>query len=130
VSAEVTELRSRTTRKRERLIYVIQADVKWLHSLTHRSYLGKSGPTWWACPTKWLWTPPYSDLSLVHRGALVTLIQMFCRDRDAYNGGSFEAHRKELRVHGLTDRVLRGISDNFEQIQISVISGSGEIKEL
>lgn len=116
--------------KRERHIYLLQADSQWLHTLTHRSYLGKSGPTWWAYPTKWIWTPPYCELSLVQRGALVTLICMFCRDRDAYNSGAFETHRKELRMHGLSDSVLREISNNFEQIQISVISGSGEIKDL
>ena len=115
--------------KRERFVYLIQAKPEWLHELT-KGYRGKSSPSWWAYPTNWIWKPPYCDLSLVQRGALVTLISMFCRDRDAFNQGCFETHRKELRLHGLTDRVLRGISDNFEQIQISVISESGEIKNL
>jgi hypothetical protein len=116
--------------KRERHIYLVQADRQWLHSLTHRSYLGRSGPTWWAYPTDWLWKPPYSELPLVLRGALATLVCMFCRSRDAYNEAAFETTRKELRMLGLTDRVLREISANFAQIQITRLSGSGEIKDL
>ena len=55
---------------------------------------------------------------------------MFCRDTDSYNEGRLDTYRKELRMHGLTDAVLRQISDNFEQIEISVISELGEIKRL
>ena len=128
--ADVTELRPRTTRKRERLIYVIRADLKWLHSLTHRSYLGKSGPTWWALPTKWLWTPPYSQLSVSELGALAKLVCMFMRDQDSYNTGTLESDRKELRLHGLSDALLHKLCNNFGKVEISLVSGSGEIKDL
>ena len=120
----------RSNRKRERLIYVVKADATWLHDLTLSSYVAKGAPTWWRFFTKWLWTPPYSELSPAELGALVKIIGMFMRDRDAYSIGVFETHRKELRIHGLTDALIRKVSRKLGKLEISVLTEDGEIREL
>ena len=130
MSAEVTELLPRTTRKRERNIYVVKADVNWLHDLTLSSYLAKGAPTWWRFFTKWLWTPPYSEFTPAELGALVKLIGMFMRDREAYNTGMFETHRKELRIHGLTDALIRKVSRKLGKLEIFLVTEGGKFKEL
>ncbi len=127
---EIAELRPGTTRKRERHLYAIKANQHWLHSLTHRSYLGKAGPTWWALQTGWLWNPTYTQLSASELGALVRIVCMFMRDRDSYNSCELLTDRKELRMHGISPHVLCGISKKFTHVEISLITEPGEIKEL
>ena len=116
--------------KRQRFTYLIRAEPEWLHSLTHKSYLGKSGPTWWAMPTKWLWEPTYTQLSAAELGALIRIICMFMRDRDSYNSGELLTDRKELRMHGISPHVFCEISKNFMHVEISLVTESGEIKNL
>ena len=127
----VVELPARSRRgKRTADTIVVQADQHWLHSLTHRSYLGKTGPRWWSFQTEWLWTPPYSQLTVVQLGGLVRLVCMLCRSRDSYNEATFQTTRKELRFYGLSDHVLRAISKNFAHVKISLLTGTGEIRDL
>lgn len=55
---------------------------------------------------------------------------MFMRDMSAFQSGLLITHRKELRSFGLTDKLLRRVCGRCELIRISVITASGEIRDL
>ena len=121
---------SKKRRKRERTNYLIKANPTWLHDLTLSSYRGAGAPRWWRLSTEWLWEPPYSELSPAELGALVRLVCMFTRSHSAYTEGAFETHKRELARYRLSDSILCNLCMKLPQVDISVITGSGEIKEL
>ena len=111
-------------RKRERLCYRIEANVKWLHGLTLSAYRGVGAPRWWRLNTEWLWEPPYSELSPAEMGALVRLVCMFTRSHSAYTEGVFETHKKELLRYQLSDTLLRNLCTKLPQLNVSVATES------
>jgi len=130
VVTEVTELRPRTTCKRERQRYLIEANPAWLRSLPSSQFRGAGAPRWWRWRTEWLWESPYCDLTPAEIGALVRLVCMFARSHDAYTFAKFETHRKELNFYQLSDALLRKVCKKLPQLTISVITESGEFKDL
>ena len=117
-------------RKREPHAILIQFDRQFIQGRVLKGYVGKAAPRWFRIDVEWLWRRPFSELSIAERGALVTLIMMVMRSRDAFDQGMAETTWRELRWHGVTEKILRRLCSNFAQLTISVVTETGEVKDL
>ena len=77
-----------------------------------------------------LWSAEFSRLSAAEYGAFRRILAMFARSKMAIKENIIVVTEKELKMHGITMRVLRQLCANVNQLEISLLTESGEIKDL
>ena len=77
-----------------------------------------------------LWDPCFSRLSAAEYGAFRRILAMFARSKRALKEKQIVVTAKELKMHGITLRVLKQLCANVNQLEISLLTESGEIKDL
>ena len=77
-----------------------------------------------------LWSTEFSPLSAAEYGAFRRILAMFARSKMAINENVIVVTEKELKMHGITMRILRQLCANVNQLEISLLTESGAIKDL
>ena len=77
-----------------------------------------------------LWSPEFSRLTVAEYGAFRRILALFTRSKMAIKENVIVVTAKELRMHGISLRVLQQLCAKLVHIEISLLTESGEIKDL
>ena len=93
-------------------------------------FKGKGSAEFFRQYTDELWDPQFSRLSAAEYGAFRRILAMFARSKLSLKERMIVVTAKELKMHGISVRVLRQLCAHVTQIEISLLTDSGEIKDL
>lgn len=109
---------------------IVRFNPEWLSGTVLRGHRGDGAPRWFRCDVSWLWLPPLNELSPAELGAFLRLLHMLMRGANCRDVVEFETNRKELRLYGISDRILASVRTKCRNLEISLLADTGEIKEL
>lgn len=95
-----------------------------------KGFRGKGAAEFIRQRTDELWDPPFSELSAAEYGAFRRILAMFARSKLSLKERSMVVTAKELKMHGISMHVLKQLCTKVMQIEISLLTDSGEIKDL
>ena len=116
-------------RKRTAYDYHIRIDPQYAKEML-KGFRGEGAAQFFRQYTDELWSPPFSRFTCAEYGALRRLLAMFARSKAALAENLIIVTAKELKMFGITLRILRQICAKLDQIEISCVTDSGEIKDL
>lgn len=93
-------------------------------------FKGKGSAEFFRQYTDELWDAHFSQLSVAEYGAFRRILAMFARSKRALMERMIVVTAKELQMHGISVRVLRQLCAHVTQLEISLLTDSGEIKDL
>lgn len=120
---------SNRRKKRTANIYHIRINSCYLQKIL-TGFRGYGSAEFFRQHTDELWSPEFSRLSVAEYGAFRRILAMFTRSKMAIKENIIVVTEKELKMHGITMRVLRQLCANVNQLKISLLTESGEIKDL
>jgi len=109
--------------------YCIKISSMYMEKIL-KGFRGKGSAEFFRQHTDELWDPYFSRLSAAEYGAFRRILAMFARSKRALNEKMIVVTDKELKMHGITMRVLKRLCANVTQLEISLLTESGEIKNL
>ena len=115
--------------KRTAISYHIRINPHYMKKLL-TGFRGIGSAEYFRQHTDELWSPEFSRLSVAEYGAFRRILAMFARSKMALKENIIVVTERELKMHGITMRVLRQLCANLNQLQISLLTESGEIKDL
>lgn len=119
----------RKTGKRVANNYIIQINGSYMQKIL-TGFRGEGSAQFFRQHTEELWDPIFSRLSIAEYGAWRRLLAMFARSRDAIQQRCIFVTAKELRMHGISLHILRRLGTNMPHVEISLLTESGEIKDI
>lgn len=126
---KVFDLVAPQTAKRTAYNYCIQISPTYMAKIL-QGFRGKGSAEFFRQHTDELWDPHFSRLSAAEYGAFRRILAMFARSKRALKENMIVVTGKELKMHGITMRVLRQLCANVSHLKISLLTESGEIKDL
>ena len=109
--------------------YCIKISPTYMEKIL-QSFRGKGSAEFFRQHTDELWDPHFSRLSAAEYGAFRRILAMFARSKRTLNEKMIVVTGKELKMHGITMRVLKQLCANVTHLEISLLTESGEIKDL
>lgn len=109
--------------------YCIQINPHYMQKIL-AGFRGEGSAQFFRQHTDELWEPIFSQLSIAEYGAWRRLLAMFARSREAIKQRCIVVTAKELRMHGISLHVLRRLATNMPHVEISLLTESGEIRDL
>ncbi len=109
--------------------YCIKISPMYMEKIL-KSFRGKGSAEFFRQHTDELWDPHFSRLSAAEYGAFRRILAMFARSKRSLNEKMIVVTGKELKMHGITMRVLKQLCANVTHLEISLLTESGEIKDL
>ena len=126
---KVVDLVARQTGKRVANNYCIRISPTYMEKVL-TGFKGKGSAEFFRQYTDELWDPHFSRLSAAEYGAFRRILAMFARSKKSLKERLIVVTAKELKMHGITLRVLKQLCANVTQLEISLLTDSGEIKDL
>ena len=127
--SKVVDLVAHQTGKRTANNYYIKISPTYMGKIL-KGFRGKGSAEFFRQHTDELWDPHFSRLSAAEYGAFRRILAMFTRSKRSLTENMIVVTAKELKMHGITLRVLKQLCSNVNHLQISLLTESGEIKEL
>lgn len=109
--------------------YCIKVNPNYMQKVL-KGFRGKGSAEFFRQHTDELWDPYLSRLSAAEYGAFRRILAMFARSKRALKENLIVVTAKELKMYGITPRVLRQVCANVPQLEISLLTESGEIRDL
>ena len=128
-SADVIDLVAHQSGKRVANNYCIQISPTYMANIL-QGFRGKSSAEFFRQHTDELWEPPFSNMSCADYGAFRRILALFTRSKQSLKENMIVVTAKELNMHGISLHMLRRHSLQFGILQISLLTESGEIKDL
>ena len=125
----VVDFVARQSGKRVANNYCIQISPTYLTNIL-QGFRGKGSAEFFRQHTDELWDPHFSRLSAAEYGAFRRILAMFARSKRSLKERMIVVTAKELKMYGISVRVLRQLCANVTQLEISLLTDAGEIKEL
>ena len=126
---KVVELAARQTGKRKANNYYIKISPTYMAKIL-KGFRGKGSAEFFRQHTDELWDPHFSRLSAAEYGAFRRILSMFARSKKSLKENMIVVTAKELKMHGITLRVLKQLCANATHLKISLLTESGEIIDL
>jgi hypothetical protein len=127
----VTQLPARRRKCGKRTVhhYLVRISSHYLAKVL-KGFRGEGAATFFRQHTEELWDAQLSTLSIAEYGAWRRLLAMFARSAAALRDQEIVVTAKELRMHGISMHILRRLDRNVAYVKISLLTESGEIKDL
>lgn len=109
--------------------YCIQISPTYMANIL-QGFRGKGSAEFFRQHTDELWKPPFSNMSCADYGAFRRILALFTRSKQSIKENMIVVTKKELNMHGISLHMLRRHSMQFGILQISLLTESGEIKDL
>ena len=129
MNENVVNLVAHQSGKRTANKYCIQISPTYMEKML-KGFRGKGAAEFFRQRTDELWDPPFSELSAAEYGAFRRILAMFARSKLSLKERSMVVTGKELKMHGISMHVLKQLCTKVMQVEISLLTDSGEIKDL
>ena len=126
---KIVDIASVRPGKRIAYNYSIQISPTYMAKIL-KGFRGKGSAEFFRQHTDELWDPHFSRLSAAEYGAFRRILAMFARSKKSLKENLMVVTAKELKMHGITLRVLKQVCANVNHLKISLITETGEIKDL
>ena len=126
---KIVDIASVRPGKRIAYNYSIQISPTYMAKIL-KGFRGKGSAEFFRQHTDELWDPHFSRLSAAEYGAFRRILAMFARGKKSLKENLMVVTAKELKMHGITLRVLKQVCANVNHLKISLITETGEIKDL
>ena len=93
-------------------------------------FRGKGAAEFFRQYTDDLWQPPFSEMTCADYGAVRRILSMFARSKAALRDNMIVVTAKELKMYGISIPRLRRLCTKWNVFDISLLTESGEIKDL
>lgn len=128
-TTKIVDIATHRPGKRIAYNYSIQISPTYMAKIL-KGFRGKGSAEFFRQHTDELWDPHFSRLSAAEYGAFRRILAMFARSKMALKENMIVVTAKELKMHGITLRVLKQLCANVHHLKISLLTESGEIKDL
>lgn len=129
VGDSVIDLVAHQTGKRVASDFCIQISPTYMAKIL-QGFRGKSSAEFFRQHTDELWKPPFSNMSCADYGAFRRILALFARSKQSIKENMIVVTKKELNMHGISLHMLRRHSMQPGILQISLLTDTGEIKDL
>ncbi len=126
---KVVDLVAHQSGKRVAINYCIQISPTYMAKIL-KGFRGKGAAEFFRQHTDELWIPPFGNMSCADYGAFRRILALFTRSKQTLKENMIVVTKKELNMHGISLHILRRLCRQFEILQISLLTESGEIKDL
>ncbi len=109
--------------------YCIQISPTYMANIL-KGFRGKGSAEFFRQHTDELWNPPFGQMTCADYGAFRRILGLFARSKQSLKDNMIVVTKKELNMHGISLAMLRRHCLQFGILQISLLTETGEIKDL
>ncbi|MCH9003839.1 MAG: hypothetical protein IH838_00985 [Proteobacteria bacterium] len=125
----VVSLDLRRPGKRLANTYCIQINPVYMQKML-KGFRGHGSAEFFRQHTDELWEAQFSAMTCAEYGAFRRILAMFARSKKALKEKMIVVTKKELQMHGISVHLLTQVGERLGHVNISLLTGSGEIKDL